>query len=551
MKKYILILFSIFTFGQSGLIARQNFGHKANLGTNTEIGGVASTISTPALLATKLGISIGNISNFSVVGSDIKCKIIGSYAIPANAFTSNSSIKYYRDFDNLVTSLGASSFESSGLSEQLELKGVASIGLAACDNLHFITDILFRNASSIADSGFSNFYGKAESVYIPMVTSLGSSSLNNNVFVNVKSGIKIYCNPSLATNNSGGEDGDIAYARAAGCIIRFVSNFTAPNSISDLTISSVCATSATINFTAPTGSTNAIEYYECYADGIFKNRINGSGQLVMGLTPNTTHIIEVKPVDIFLNKSTSNTVSQLTLNNSLPIGAETETITYVSRANSDSGIVTDIPRIDVIFKNIKANSLDSNLLFWHNNLSGVKKDGSNLVEKMYSFIGSNTDVAQTTTANKPTYTTTGVTFDTTDGLTKTLSPTINNKTFSIMWTVKAFTGNYYPLVNLGGWDAFQMHSASDGSIYGGITVANRFALGSGSFLTNTDATYTFTYNSTTKIGKMYRGTTLLGSKTMVDPINFTTLYFDAQGGTFYDLKMFSKDLTLTEITNLQ
>jgi len=36
---------------------------------------------------------------------------------------------------------------------------------------------------------------------------------------------------------------------------------------------------------------------------------------------------------------------------------------------------------------------------------------------------------------------------------------------------------------------------------------------------------------------------------MVDPINWNSYGFDAQNGTFYDAKIFSKDLSLTEITS--
>ena len=57
---------------------------------NTYIGGVSSSIGTASALATKLGISVGTISNFVVEGADIKCKITGSYSIQGGAFLNNS-----------------------------------------------------------------------------------------------------------------------------------------------------------------------------------------------------------------------------------------------------------------------------------------------------------------------------------------------------------------------------------------------------------------------------------------------------------------------------
>ena len=66
-------------------IAWQIFGGtKAK--ANTFIGGVASTITTSGALATKLGIASNRITNFKIVGSDIECRIIGAYSIPAEAY---------------------------------------------------------------------------------------------------------------------------------------------------------------------------------------------------------------------------------------------------------------------------------------------------------------------------------------------------------------------------------------------------------------------------------------------------------------------------------
>lgn len=84
---------------------------------NTYIGGVAATLGTPALLATKLGISTANISGFSIVGADIKCTISVSYSIPNSAFYQNTNITSYLDLGNKVTELLYYAFrEASNLS---------------------------------------------------------------------------------------------------------------------------------------------------------------------------------------------------------------------------------------------------------------------------------------------------------------------------------------------------------------------------------------------------------------------------------------------------
>jgi len=475
---------------------------------------------------------------------------------------------------------------------------------------------------------------------MPNVLEIGDTVLFNDFFDDklgetpFKSGCKIYINPFLQTSNAGAEEGDIAYARTRGATIRYVTDFTAPNPITNLSIGNVYGTAIQLNFTAPTGSLNTIDFYEVWVNGRYYQDITGSGQYITGLTPSTVYNIEVKPTDIYYNKSTSNIVTQTTsdgaitdlsigniyatalqLNwnsgvylatgykvyldgvyyqtisqsgsyitgltpntsynitvrgvdailgemptsnivtqatsaNTLPSGGEAETATYINRINSDGGVVADIPMIDGLFKNLIANSLQSNLLFWYNNLGGVKKDASNFVEKLYSFTNANTDIIQLTQANKPLYTITGINFDATDEMAKTLATSIVAPTFTIMFKVKAVPVNYYPTIAFQSWDAFIMHSSSGGLIYAGNKVSQRFKLAAGSFLNNITATYTFTYNSTTKIAKIYRDTTLLGSMTQTDPIDRTAILMDARNGTFYDAKMFNKDLSLTEITNI-
>jgi len=552
MKNYLLILLLIgqFSNAQYNLFARQNFAKSASAPTyNTYIGGVSATISSASALSTKLGISVGAISNFTIVGSDIKCKITGSYS-NLNGFAFNQTpCTYYRDTDYLVTSVFGNCFYFTNIAGSVDFQNATSVS-NGFEATPLLTEILLKNATSVGNSGFAqstNGTRTLKTCYIPNVTSLGTTAGDNSVFTGNCAGLKVYANPSLATNNAGAPDGDLAYVTANSGSVVYVTNFTSPNPITDLSAGTIYNTAIQLNFTPPS-STNAIEFYECYANGVFKNKITGSGQYITGLTASTNYNITVVAVDIFYNKSVVSNVVNATTTSTNATASETNS--YETRVLADSGVLIDKTNVNEDYVKVISAGISGNLLSWHNYRSGLKKDGSNLVEKMYSFVDSNFDVVQTTAANKPLYTSTGITFDLTDNLSKTLSPVVTNKTFTIMWKLKATPGNYYPGINLGSWDSFTAHSASGGLIYAGITIANRFALGGGSFLTSTDATYTFTYNSTTKIGKIYRDTTLLSSKTMVDPIDWTAFAFDAQNGTFYDAKIFSKDLSLTEITNI-
>ncbi len=305
------------------LVARQNFGHKANLGFNTEIGGVSGTISTPALLATKLGISVGNISNFTVVGSDVKCRITGNYAL-TGFFDSN--ITFFNDADGLCTSIPNGAFYNTPL-----------------------VNLYMKNCTSIQNNCFDQNVYKFQTLktlYIPNCTSFGTSAENNNLFRSNISTCKIYAHPSMSTINGGGVEGDLA--GMVNSTIIYVTNFTAPNPVTDLSAGTIYNAAVQLNFTAPS-STNAIDYYECYADGVYKNNITASGGFIAGLTPSTSYNnITVIAVDIFYNKSVvSNSLSAITTNNAWDIA--TNLVSYYKLNNSvvdsfkaNNGIATDI-----------------------------------------------------------------------------------------------------------------------------------------------------------------------------------------------------------------
>jgi len=363
MKKYILILFSVFAFGQSGLIARQNFAHNAaSIGINTEIGGVAATISTPALLATRLGISVGAISNFSIVGSDIKCKITGNYAIPANAFDiftypSLVSLTYYRDNANLVTSIGAQAFiGTSNLAEKLIFNSVTSVGSDAFTNCSKLPEIHLPLCTSLSNVVFRNCFLLKVS-YTPLCTNFGGTSGNDSVFNMSMAGAIIYVHPSLATNNGGNPDGDLAYAITQSATIRYVSNFTAPNAITDLSAGVVYNQSIKLDFTTPS-STNTIDYYDVYVGGIFNSRYySGNDLYAVNLTAATNYNITVYVTDIYLNKSLiSNILNTTTTNVSDSYYVtDTDATAYLTAAGISG--TTEVNACNFIFYQLKNKSL--------------------------------------------------------------------------------------------------------------------------------------------------------------------------------------------------
>lgn len=295
---------------------------------NLYIGGVASTINTPELLAAKFqnypsgtSFSALNIQNFSIVGSDVQCTVISDYSIKDSAFSNNSLITYY--IDNLrCKEIKYSAFFSSSSTlggiymniYKVHFENVIVIGRDAF-NADFGTYGLkiaeFPNATTI--NGIRTFINnnKLEIVYIPKITSLGDYVTNDQIFQAVKNA-KIYANPFLQTSNSGGVEGDLSYASSQGNIIRYIPNYTIPNSINNLSIGNIYNTAIQLNFTPPS-SANAIDFYEVYLNGVYANKIYASGEFITGLSSSSTYSISIYVVDIYYNKSLiSNVVSQAT-----------------------------------------------------------------------------------------------------------------------------------------------------------------------------------------------------------------------------------------------
>ena len=308
---------------------------------NTWVGGVSATISTDALLATKLGISVGRIENFTIVGSDIQCTITGSYTLPDGVFNIDANITYYKDTSGLITScIGNSHFN-----ECLKLKYV-----------YFPENTRFGNSSFAMSSQIPT---DLEYIYSPKCTTIGTTTTNQNCFLNRIGEYFIYVHPSMATSNGGGVEGDLADAITRYATVRYVANYTAPNPVTTLAAGTIYNTSVQLNFTAPTGSTNAIDYYECYANGIFKRNVKASGRFIADLTANSLQSLTVYAVDIYMNKSVvSNTISPTTTNRT---AVDTDAIAYITA--SSNSVYQDI--IDDAFASLKTASLYTKVQAWY------------------------------------------------------------------------------------------------------------------------------------------------------------------------------------------
>ncbi|MFC0781223.1 leucine-rich repeat protein [Flavobacterium sp. HJSW_4] len=219
---------------------------------NTFIGGVAATINTPALIASKLGISVSRIKGFSIVGNDIQFAITGgNYIIPQSAFRTNADITYYNDAGGLVTRLNphafgsTSKFISCNFPKLLTLEGngsgggpfnhsaIIDVDLPECtlfngghhfDSCYSLKTVNLPKLTNMGNGGYYIFRDcKAlNSVYAPLCTKIGATLNYDAIFQNIKTGCSITINNALQTSNLGTLDGDLQYAiNSRGAIVNY------------------------------------------------------------------------------------------------------------------------------------------------------------------------------------------------------------------------------------------------------------------------------------------------------------------------------------------
>lgn len=307
---------------------------------NTYIGGIGGTINTPALLAAKLGIAENRIKLFKVTGVDVECAIVGGSYNILESFKGDLSITYFDDKDGLVLSCGNNAFSGFGTAD-FNLKWINLPNCISLNGLCFsyryameflkaekvktitgtfnfnrtnIKNLIFPELTSCSDFSFANetiSISNQLRIYIYNCLTLGASNGLNNVFSNIKNGCVLYVNPFLQTSNGGAEEGDVANARSQGAVIRYVTNFTPPNAITNLSSGTIYNSAVQLNFTPPT-SVNGVDFYEVYINGerINSKEIKSSGEFITGLTPSTNYNIRIVAVDMFYNKSEmSNTIN--------------------------------------------------------------------------------------------------------------------------------------------------------------------------------------------------------------------------------------------------
>lgn len=167
---------------------------------NTYIGGVGGVITTATALATKLGISPSDITDFEIYGTNnIRCNVNINYSIPFRTFNFTGGhfpynvITHFVDIEGRCISLDTQTFQGQSNLDFIFLPNLSSGGINGSQGFRFCTGLTV--AYFYGDSGFNR---------------LGSTTGNDGVFGgSASTGLDIYIRDFFQTINSGSPDGDL------------------------------------------------------------------------------------------------------------------------------------------------------------------------------------------------------------------------------------------------------------------------------------------------------------------------------------------------------
>jgi len=281
---------------------------------NTFIGGVASVLNTPELVASKLSylddtnLSSNDVYNFTITGNDISFFIGINFKIGIDAFWHGGTewnhgaiLTHFRHNDVFLKEI-----RDNGFTNQINLLDfkIESVEILKVDSLIQTGAKKYElpNCVSVTRGCFA-FLPNVETIYLPVCVTYGNLLDVGQVFLSSKTKFRLYPEPSMATINAGAEEGDIAYARnTLFAKIGYVNNYTKPETPINLTITETYLTALTLELTQPV-SVNTIDYYEVYVNGLEYSKITGNGDQIVGLNDNTSYQIAIIAVDVKYNKS--------------------------------------------------------------------------------------------------------------------------------------------------------------------------------------------------------------------------------------------------------
>ena len=322
---------------------------------NTFLGGVGNTsVTSAADFASITDLTLSEISDFQIDdNNNVSFYVSSTYQMgegPACCgFDGDSSLKYFIDFEGRLTSMSVATIRSSG-PQALYIPGITQINasqtrycpvkytfhenvtnLPGSFSIATTSGVKWVRLPSVLSIGAAALNGLSalDRCYIPDCTSWYYVSGNTNMWITTSSSSikKIYVDVSQETANGGGLPDGLAQAQNVnGWNLVFITGYTAPNAVTNLSSSSVTSSGCNLNFTPPS-STHGLDFYEVWVENISLGRwelervqdrynahqeISGSGSSITGLSSGSTYRIYIIACDIYWNRSASSNVIQIT-----------------------------------------------------------------------------------------------------------------------------------------------------------------------------------------------------------------------------------------------
>ena len=307
---------------------------------NTFVGQIGTDISSKEDMASYLSVSASDLKVFSIAPDNTVSFYVGKeHSLAHDAFYLDNFITSYWDLDGKIIGSGGRVFypdpqpslqlyaylpKLNYIGQQMFIFHQNSLNYNLEGAVSYDTNQIFRGSGTrnlrlplleytVGSNPFQNAFDNPRNKrgylpkFNPTMIQTNSADLYGAV---INSGVIIYTHPDMATADSGNPHPSIVNIISQGAIVRYVTSFTPPENITDLSASDITATSVKLNFTPPT-AVNGLDFYEIWLDDgtgkleqkyfPIQQELTASGQTLTGLTPGTTYKIKLSAIDMFYN----------------------------------------------------------------------------------------------------------------------------------------------------------------------------------------------------------------------------------------------------------
>lgn len=296
---------------------------ESDLQYNTFIGGVGNVITTALLMSDKLvGVSESDIKNYQVdANGNISFFIDVAYEWKASAFHNHDQLTYYFDTDGHCVDGGYRTLNSlTAGAIKLIVPNMIVYGTQMFRYSHGAVYMVFP-LMTIITNGYQHLYGtQTQRFYVPIATISGDQSLDSGMFNRFSAFAVIYIHPSMETSNGGLPNANLFGRPNYATTTRYVTNFTSPDRVIDLSASNITSDGCDLHFTPPS-SANLLDFYEVWIDDGTNNpvhiyhafdEITATGETLSGLSSGVVYKIKVFACDVFWNRSLVSNEIQIT-----------------------------------------------------------------------------------------------------------------------------------------------------------------------------------------------------------------------------------------------